>query len=188
MIGDDLHQRDRSTADLARHDRHLRQVAQADPRQLDPRKQAAPGLDPAIDVPAAPFDRMDGDFPFVGMGQQRLDHPESAAVQRHRHRAAPLPSAACRNLFRALYIKASFYLSIKAQDTSSFSTTLWPGVHAVPARRIESREHSPGARTVTISENEILTGLNSPKDFILAIGAIERDSSVRFSGGVRITR
>ena len=66
VVGDDLDHRHRAAVDLAGHDRDLGQVAQADPRQLDAGEQAAPGLDPAVDVPAASFDRVDGDPP---------DHP-----------------------------------------------------------------------------------------------------------------
>ncbi len=76
MIGDDLDQRGCPAADLARHDRHLRQVAQADPSQLDPRDQAAACLDPAVDVAPAPFDRMHGDpaVPRRGPGVASTTH------------------------------------------------------------------------------------------------------------------
>ena len=85
MIGDDLNHRGCPASDLARHDRHLRQVAQADPSQLDPRDQAPSCLDPAVDVSAAPFDRVHGDSAFLFVRQERFDHPESTSVQRHRH-------------------------------------------------------------------------------------------------------
>ncbi|HWR58283.1 MAG TPA: DUF3883 domain-containing protein [Thermodesulfovibrionales bacterium] len=35
-----------------------------------------------------------------------------------------------------------------------------------------------GARTVTITKNEILTALNKPQDFILAIVEVDGDKSV----------
>ena len=34
-----------------------------------------------------------------------------------------------------------------------------------------------GAKTVTITKNEILTGLNKPEEFILAVVIIDRDST-----------
>ncbi len=34
-----------------------------------------------------------------------------------------------------------------------------------------------GARTVTITQNEILTGLNKPEEFILAMVIIDQDST-----------
>ncbi len=40
-------------------------------------------------------------------------------------------------------------------------------------RFIEVKGRVRGAKTVTITKNEILTGLNNPDDFILAIGLIE---------------
>jgi len=43
-------------------------------------------------------------------------------------------------------------------------------------RFIESKARSKGAGTVTITKNEILTGLNKPNDFILAIGLIDGES------------
>ena len=43
-------------------------------------------------------------------------------------------------------------------------------------RFIEAKGRVRGAKTVTITKNEILTGLNKPEDFILAIGLIDGDS------------
>jgi hypothetical protein len=43
-------------------------------------------------------------------------------------------------------------------------------------RFIEVKGRIRGAKTVTITKNEILTGLNKPDDFILAIGLIEGES------------
>jgi hypothetical protein len=43
-------------------------------------------------------------------------------------------------------------------------------------RFIEAEGRVKGARSVTITKNEILTGLNKPDDFILAIGLIDGDS------------
>jgi len=43
-------------------------------------------------------------------------------------------------------------------------------------RFIEVKGRARGAQTVTISKNEILTGLNKPDDFILAIGVIDGES------------
>lgn len=45
-------------------------------------------------------------------------------------------------------------------------------------RFIEVKGRVAGADTVTISKNEILTGLNKPDDFILAIGIVSDDDSV----------
>jgi SNF2 family DNA or RNA helicase len=43
-------------------------------------------------------------------------------------------------------------------------------------RFIEAKGRANGAKTVTITKNEILTGLNKPDDFILAIGLIDGES------------
>jgi hypothetical protein len=43
-------------------------------------------------------------------------------------------------------------------------------------RFIEVKGRVRGAKTVTVTKNEILTGLNKPDDFILAIGLIDGDS------------
>ncbi len=43
-------------------------------------------------------------------------------------------------------------------------------------RFIEVKGRINGARTVTITKNEILTGLNKPDDFILAIAVIDGDT------------
>jgi SNF2 family DNA or RNA helicase len=43
-------------------------------------------------------------------------------------------------------------------------------------RFIEAKGRVTGAETVTITKNEILTGLNKPDDFILAIGLIDGES------------
>ena len=40
-------------------------------------------------------------------------------------------------------------------------------------RFMEAKGRIEGAKTVTITKNEILTGLNKPVDFILAIGLID---------------
>ncbi len=40
-------------------------------------------------------------------------------------------------------------------------------------RFIEAKGRVDGAKTVTITKNEILTGLNKPEDFILAIGIVD---------------
>ncbi len=45
-------------------------------------------------------------------------------------------------------------------------------------RFIEVKGRVKGAKTVTITKNEILTGLNKPDEFILAIVVIDRDTSV----------
>jgi hypothetical protein len=42
-------------------------------------------------------------------------------------------------------------------------------------RFIEVKGRVRDARTVTITKNEILTGLNKPEDFILAIGIVDGD-------------
>jgi hypothetical protein len=42
-------------------------------------------------------------------------------------------------------------------------------------RIIEVKGRVRSARTVTITKNEILTGLNKPDDFILALGLIDGD-------------
>jgi superfamily II DNA or RNA helicase len=44
-------------------------------------------------------------------------------------------------------------------------------------RFIEVKGRAPGARTVTISKNEILTGLNKPEDFILALVEVDGDTA-----------
>ena len=81
MVGDDLNKRNGLFAQLARHDRDLRQAAQADPRQLDARQQPSSGLDAAIDVPAATFDRMHGHPVFLGMRQQGAGDEACTLVQ-----------------------------------------------------------------------------------------------------------
>ncbi len=43
-------------------------------------------------------------------------------------------------------------------------------------RFIEAKGRIADAKTVTVSKNEILTGLNKPEDFILAIGLVDGDS------------
>ena len=43
-------------------------------------------------------------------------------------------------------------------------------------RFIEVKGRVKGAKTVTITKNEILTGLNKPDDFILAIGLVDGDA------------
>src|SRR5439155_15666934 len=43
-------------------------------------------------------------------------------------------------------------------------------------RFIEVKGRVVGAKTVTITKNEILTGFNKPEDFILAIGLVDGDS------------
>jgi hypothetical protein len=53
-------------------------------------------------------------------------------------------------------------------------------------RLIEAKGLIEGAKTVTITKDEILTGLNKPDDFILAIGLIDGVSeSVRLRYGCR---
>ena len=44
-------------------------------------------------------------------------------------------------------------------------------------RFIEAKGRAAGAKTVTISKNEILTGFNKPEDFILAIVEVEGESA-----------
>jgi len=48
-------------------------------------------------------------------------------------------------------------------------------------RFIEAKGRVNGAKTVTITKNEILTGLNKPEDFILAIALLDADrAEVRY--------
>jgi hypothetical protein len=82
MVGHDLDERDRSATDLSRDERHFGQVAEADPRQMDSRDQAASGLDTAIDGPAASLDRTDGDPKLFGALCERFGELETAAIQR----------------------------------------------------------------------------------------------------------
>ena len=44
-------------------------------------------------------------------------------------------------------------------------------------RFIEVKGRRPGARTVTITKNEILTGLNKPDDFFLALVEVGGDAA-----------
>ena len=44
-------------------------------------------------------------------------------------------------------------------------------------RFVEVKGRVKGARTVTITKNEILTALNKPEDFILAIAVIDGDAA-----------
>ena len=50
-------------------------------------------------------------------------------------------------------------------------------VDAYALRLIEVKGRAKGARTVTLSKNEILTALTSPSNFILAIVEIDGDKS-----------
>jgi hypothetical protein len=53
---------------------------------------------------------------------------------------------------------------------------------ALPAtgllRFVEVKGRIRGAKTVTITKNEILTGLNKPDEFILAIVIVDQDTTV----------
>jgi hypothetical protein len=45
-------------------------------------------------------------------------------------------------------------------------------------RFIEVKGRAAGAKTVTVTKNEIIAGLNKPKDFILAIVEVDGDRTV----------
>jgi hypothetical protein len=54
----------------------------------------------------------------------------------------------------------------------------WLGIELIYRDRlrfIEVKGRAEGAKTVTITKNEILTALNKPDEFILAIGVIDGD-------------
>ena len=51
-------------------------------------------------------------------------------------------------------------------------------IQRVATRFIEVKGRAKEARTVTITKNEILTGLNKPDDFILAIVTVDQDVTV----------
>ena len=87
----------------------MRQVSQTNPSQLDARQNAAACLDPAVDVAAAPFDRMNGNPPFVDVGQERLDHPEARRFNDIVMFSSHHGRNACRQVHRP--VEARFYLT-----------------------------------------------------------------------------
>jgi hypothetical protein len=51
------------------------------------------------------------------------------------------------------------------------------GKDGATLRFIEVKGRAVGAKTVTVSKNEILTGLNTPDEYILAIVEVDRDTT-----------
>jgi superfamily II DNA or RNA helicase len=79
----------------------------------------------------------------------------------------------------AAVMEAERQLGLKPRDVSAEKRgydieTSIPGTGRL--RFIEVKGRTEGAKTITITKNEILTGLNKPDDFILAIGPIGGES------------